>query len=316
MMLLEIFKNIVYYEVFPIPSIRNEFYLNYIEIVMKGEQKNLTVPEVAVRSSIQIFLAAKTDMKPIGFGSGCILFHRDRYFLVSVRHVTEDDTLGTYLETGIPSEEEGKPGFMLKPMGGLCYFDLYKVSNAKEIKELDDLFKAGEKMDITFAEIKENFELRQEELDFKAFKISQGHKMILDSRNIVEPSPEKTYCFFGRIRPDYSGMQLKMENTFKHSIKFHGTNKSFQLFVSPQVITDKYDYKGCSGAPIVDSDGFLVGLVSKVLVPSKVIYGFSFIECIKLLDLAIDTGMLSNEIPIAPQPIIPKEASDTDMENI
>lgn len=155
----------------------------------------MTVPELIVRSSIQIFLANKEHPQPEGFGSGCILYHRDKYFLLSVRHVTEDYYLKTFLETGIESEKDGQPGSLLQPIGGLCYFDLFNVADVNEIRELNDMFKGGNKLDITFAEIKHNIELRQPELDFKAFKIEAGYKVILDSREIAKPGKDKTYGF-------------------------------------------------------------------------------------------------------------------------
>lgn len=85
-----------------------------------------------------------------------------------------------------------------------------------------------------------------------------------------------------------------MENTLKHNLKFHRTTKHFHVFLAEEIITDAMNYKGCSGAPIIDSDGILVGLVSKIVVPSKLVYGFSIQECIKLLDIAMDTGMLTD----------------------
>ena len=87
-------------------------------------------------------------------------------------------------------------------------------------------------------------------------------------------------------------MTLKMENTLKHNLKFHGTLKNFHLFLSPSLIVNKNDYAGCSGAPILSEDGKLVALACMVKVNTKLIYGFSIYECIKLLNIAIDTGML------------------------
>jgi hypothetical protein len=255
---------------------------------MKDNSKPpLTVPEVIVRSSVQVFMANPVDMRPVGFGSGCILEHRDRYFFVSVRHVTDYEGLTTFLETGIRSEEEGKPGYMLQPIGGLYTFDLLKNTAAASVKHFEDLIKKGEKLDITFAEIKQNFELRQPAMDFGAFKIEEGHKMILDTRDIAEPSKDKSYAFFGRVKIQPGRLHIPMENTVKHGLKFHGVFKQFYQFNATEVILDKKDYQGCSGAPIIDSDGLLVALACKVVQGATLVLGFSIHECIKLLDYAI-----------------------------
>ena len=83
-----------------------------------------------------------------------------------------------------------------------------------------------------------------------------------------------------------------MENTVKYNLKYHRTDKHFHIFLAPEIIKDAIDYQGCSGAPIIDSQGKLVALACKVRIPSKMIYGFSIQECIRLLDVAIDTKML------------------------
>jgi len=64
------------------------------------------------------------------------------------------------------------------------------------------------------------------------------------------------------------------------------------MFLAPEIITDKENYEGCSGAPILDSQGRIVALACAVLTNSKVIYGFSIQECKKLLDYALQTWML------------------------
>lgn len=173
-----------------------------------------TAPELMVRSSIQILLADKENPKPEAFGSGCILEHRERFFLVSVRHVTDIEGLTTFLETNLPAD---KKGAWIKPIGGLCYFDLFKVSDATSINEFDDLLQNGQRLDITFAEIKENMELIQNELDFGAFKVEAGHKVIIDSRDIGTPTREENYGFHGRIKHEYEGFSLKMQNTVKYN---------------------------------------------------------------------------------------------------
>lgn len=83
-----------------------------------------------------------------------------------------------------------------------------------------------------------------------------------------------------------------MTPTLKNNLTFHRTNGYFHMFLAPEITQRKEDYEGCSGAPIIDSDGNLVALACKVLVGSKVLYGFSIQECIKLLKISLDSKML------------------------
>ncbi|WP_340155507.1 hypothetical protein, partial [uncultured Winogradskyella sp.] len=78
--------------------------------------------EKIVKSSIQIYVADPENMIPQGFGSGFILKYKGDFYLVSVSHVT-DYNLTTFLETNL-LDEEHRP--LLKPIGGLMYFNLLK----------------------------------------------------------------------------------------------------------------------------------------------------------------------------------------------
>lgn len=250
----------------------------------------MCVEELMVRSSIQLFLADPNLPKPVAFGSGCLIMHRERQFLISVAHVTNLDGLITHLETNLPSSEEGTP---IQPIGGLCYFDLLKITSNMNANEFETLLeKSGEPLDITFTEIKQPLTLIQPELDFGAFKVEEGYKVILSFDDLAVPDKDKTYGFYGKVRHGYSGKYLKMQPTLKNNLKFHRTHGHFHMFLAPDIITDVEDYEGCSGAPILDSEGRIVALACKIMKESKIIYGFSIQECKKLLNVALDTGML------------------------
>jgi hypothetical protein len=247
------------------------------------------VEELIVKSSIQVFMANPEHPKPEVFGSGCLVNYVDRLFFLSVFHVINYD-LSAYLETNLPANEIGPP---IQPIGGLCSFDLFKVTKDMQAKDFEALLqKPKETLDITFAEIKTPFTLLQPEIDFGAFKVEAGTKVHLYLDNIAEPTSEKKYGFYGKIKHEYKGKTLEMTPTLKHGLKFHRTNGYFHMFLAPEIIKDSEDYEGCSGAPILDDDGNLVALACKVMSGSRVIYGFSIQECIKLLRISLDTGML------------------------
>jgi len=247
------------------------------------------IEELRIKSSIQVFTADPANPKPEGFGSGCLVKYLDRLFFISVFHVTRGE-LTTFLEPNLPSSKEGTP---LAPIGGLCSFDLFKLTEGIDIKEFEDLLQNPlETLDITFAEIKHPIELLQPAMDFGFFKIEEGPKVQLYLENVAEPNKETTYGFYGKVKPKYKGIYLEMTPTLKDRLKFYRTNKYFHIFLAPEIIKDKADYQGCSGAPILDDDGNLVALACQIRVGTKMIYGFSIQECIKLLKISLDTGML------------------------
>lgn len=242
------------------------------------------------KSSIHIIMVEPGSILPKAFGSGCIVQYKERRFLVSVAHVTDLAGLQACVETNQPVVEGKTP---LYCVGAMCYFDQYKTDLPVQIFSAEDLFKNFEEtLEITFCEIKETIELLQPEWDFKLFKIDAGEKIILNLETAGDPDPTKLFGFCGRIRQDLKGNKLVMQPTMKLDLKYGGKKGRFHYYLAPELITDKEDYEGCSGAPILDQDGMLVGLASKIMTNTKVIYGFAIIECRNFIDLAIQTGML------------------------
>jgi hypothetical protein len=250
----------------------------------------MTVDELIVKSSIQIYQADKDILKPEGFGSGFIAKYLGHTFLVSVSHVTNDDGLTTFLETNLPTEGNTTP---LKPIGGLVYYDIFKVTDGMDLTDFENLIeKNGERIDITFAKLKEQFELKQPATDFGYFKVEVGEKVMLDLDYATVPNKENVYGFYGKVRPKYEGIYLKMTPTLKNGLKFHRTNGYFHMFLAPEIIKDKDDYRGCSGAPILDSEGRIVALACKIVENTKIVYGFSIQEWMKLMKITADANQL------------------------
>jgi hypothetical protein len=80
--------------------------------------------------------------------------------------------------------------------------------------------------------------------------------------------------------------------TFKLDLTYRRTTGRFHIFQTPKIITDKSDFEGCSGAPILDQDGMLVEVVQSVYVPSTMLLAFSISELKRLLDIAILTNLV------------------------
>jgi hypothetical protein len=228
---------------------------------------------------------------PYGFGSGCIAKYKDRYFFLTVAHVTDFD-LATCIETNQPSEGTQSK---LYSLGAMCFFDLYGMpaNAAVNIQSTDDLFKNfKERLDISFCEIKEKVELLQPEWDFGAYKIHAGEKVCLNLDLAGKPEKGKKYGFCGRVRQDLKDNTLESKPIIKFDIDYLSDKGNLHRFVLPELISDAEDYKGSSGAPILDEEGKLVALAAKVWEGTKMLYGFSIDECKKLLDYALATGML------------------------
>lgn len=246
-------------------------------------------------SSLHLIVVNKQDKTPVGFGSGFLVRYKERTFLISVAHVTNYENTETWIETNMPATDQGTPFYHV---GSMCFFDQYHVPadvRLDEIKAFEDLKLTYDKtLDITFCEIKENLYLIQPEWNFGAYQIAKGLKVALNIDEAGEPSKEKLFGFCGRIKQDTDEFNktIQSEVTLKLDLKYHKTIGRFHRFLTPDIITSQQDYQGCSGAPILDEEGMLVGIVQSIYTNTKILMAFSIDECKKLLDTGIITGML------------------------
>lgn len=245
------------------------------------------------RASLHIIMTG-ADKLPVDYGSGCIVKYRDKLYMLSVAHVTNIKDASACIETNEALVNDESP---LYCVGAISYFDQYKI-DPNLLKRpgfsFEDLTtkSKGTTLDIAFCNINEELNLLQKEWDFGAFKIEAGKKIYLDLDNISVPQEGKLYGFCGRVRQKLSGRLLRMKLTAKLNLQYSAKKGDFYTFRAPALIRDRDDYGGCSGAPILDEDGALVGLAQAVMANTLVIQAFSIERCKQLMDLAIATGLL------------------------
>ena len=107
-----------------------------------------------------------------------------------------------------------------------------------------------------------------------------------------EPDKQQDYGFCGRVRQEVNGNVIKSQPTFKSGLKYRGKKGSFYYFTAPKIISDADDYRGSSGAPVIEESGKLIGLAAKVWEGTQLIYVFPIERCKELVDTAILTKML------------------------
>jgi len=252
-----------------------------------------TFEEILIRSSVQVYTMINKEENPSGFGSGFILKHKNRYFLITVFHVVKDE-VETFLETNLPPKESNQ---MLQPIGGIYSFNLLKASPDITIEGLEELLtKPGEIIDIAFAEYfpEKMGPLLQRELDFGSFKVEKGIKVFIDENHIGTPDANNTFGFFGNIKHDYKGMSLISTPKLVNDLKYHKTFGDFHKFKLKKVTKTKEEFQGCSGAPIIDSLGNMVAIACKVATGSNLVYGFSISKCLELIDYVIKIDDINN----------------------
>jgi len=234
-----------------------------------------------VKTTQHLVLIDPNTKMPFSGGSGCLIIYKERLFLVSVQHVTDKIGKETCIDLGKTKDD----GTDLYNVGAMNYVDQYRIEGLDTVDpELIEL----KPLDLTYVEIKGDLEVFQKERQFGEYKITAGNKQMHYAETPEIPNKNECYSFFGRIRGKLNGNILEQQEKLVFCIKYDCKIENFERFLLHENITDPFDYKGTSGAPIISETGEIVAFVSKGIRGTNHLYGFSSAELKKFLDIYIE----------------------------
>ena len=225
--------------------------------------------------------------------------YRERVFLLTVAHATDIRGKAVCIVTNTFSDDGRASKFY--SVGAMLYFDVVKslenMPSDLTSEDLDNLrrMKKLEPVDFACCEIKEDIKCIQPELRIGEFEICQGRMVRMNINHAGDPDDDAEFGFFGTVRHRLKdGNRLEGEPTLRLGVQYDAVcdPQGFHQFRVPTCISNKHDYLGCSGAPIIDDSGKLVALLSSVVENSREIFGFSILRCRALLDRSIQCGLL------------------------
>ena len=76
----------------------------------------------------------------------------------------------------------------------------------------------------------------------------------------------------------------------RHSLKYERTIGRYHLLKAPKVIESEKEYEGCSGAPVFDTTGKFIGVLSSVNAGSQMMFVFDISQILRLIDYAVAAG--------------------------
>ena len=226
---------------------------------------------------------------PISSASGCIIRYKGRRFLISVSHaVLTEGKWG--LELGYDFEHKGIKYF-------LPQFEWLKQGsiNTKLIQSdfdcpIEDLIENPSIIDFAYAELPDWVEAVDEYFDFEKMIRYFCPKNILETNLAQKPIIGEKYSFYGNIRTvvnkEVKALILtpRMQMDIDYVSEFKDDYYRFRL---PDIIKDKYDYKGCSGAPILNNEGKLISLVTNGAENTNLLLGIRFEKLKIALDIKV-----------------------------
>jgi len=257
-------------------------------------ETTLPLWEALVKTSYQTQITHPSDKNcenPIGFGSGFIVEYNNNVFFVTADHVVHPDDYdckertGTDFVVSIFNNVKPESNFLstiVTPLGGFYYMEKFDLDKPHEALKLHD---------VTVCIMKEkHFEYRflTNEVRFISLTINAGDpKFRIPSDLFAEPSKDKLYFVYGKIRTKLVGIILHSEDTLKEGLKFMDNSGDYYLLNTPDVINDYEDWAGLSGSPVISETGECIGVLCSVNVNTKSIWVMPISQVKMLMDIAI-----------------------------
>lgn len=266
---------------------------------IEKDEKQLCLLELLNRTRLQLFTFEKGTMNksyPNGAGSGFFFKYKDNIFLVTADHVChpsdhkpninqrafEDKDVGI-VNNFVVKDENGIETPILTPIGGFYYFDKINFTIAKgfdDFKPFDATFAILEKDCIKYPFNNEGFWVKD------GLSVNAGLSMIcIPSKTIVTPVSNDWYIVYGHthFRMSTDGFHLTWDTTIHEGMRYLKDNGDYYVLTPAMPINDK-DWEGISGAPVLNQEGGLLGILCGGISKRKEIYVMKMNVVIALMD--------------------------------
>lgn len=201
------------------------------------------------------------DESPIGIASGCLVNYRNRRFILTVAHAVELGSSDWAIELGF-DERRGT--------------EIYRPHSFLYLGEMRCRTAAITEVDYCYAEVSMDIEPTFQYLTPLGPKSEKQHRHVFDMSKVAEPQANELFGFSGQVHPELHGTHaLVTEPTVYPGLRCTRSEGPFYEFALPVPHPGHDSFRGCSGAPIVDTQRRLVALVSSGDEAKNVIYGVS-----------------------------------------
>lgn len=211
---------------------------------------------------------------PDSVASGCIVNYRGRKFVLSVSHATGcGDNWAAEMrhDTGV--------GTLLHRFG-ITYF----------LTEVDITTNTQIEVDFSYSEVPLDFESWFQDLDKSGAVLSEERRVEFDFAR-HEPAVEEMYAFAGQVQTEVHSPDLLVSTMSVYpGLRYERTDNGYHIFRLPRPHPGHEAFRGCSGAPIVDSQRRVVGLVCSGDIEENTISAMSLARYGAALDAHILSG--------------------------
>ena len=212
------------------------------------------------------------ELRPINYASACLVNYREHLFVLTVSHATCNQGNWAIEVKYVPGK-----GMELFQLGGMGFLEGYRIKHNK-LK--------SKKVDFSYKLLSQPPAPRHQIMSTTGVILEDEPKYNLPSDLTLSPNLSEQYGFWGGTRQSFDSHNL----VITPKLEVGKTEGDMFFFKTSQPYKSYKEYRGCSGAPILTSDGRLVSLVVEGDKKKTGIYG---------LDLRIYKCALDAEIDMA-----------------
>jgi hypothetical protein len=252
----------------------------------------MEILELTVTSCIHLVRSNLTDLQPKSLGSGVIVKYKDRFFICTVSHFSNHPDENVGIVTGRVKDNQTEIYYL----GDFSYLTQIQFKDVPDAMDLEYCLanpeKSGTKLDLAFREISllDNIYQHMRVFDLNGLgtmTINEGGKTMLIIDDNYQIEKDELCSFYGRIRPSMVNGVLHFEEQLYWGLSIKNIGEHFIEMDLGSPINDHTRFKGCSGGPILDTRGRLIGLVTHGDndTSKSSIYGFRFDKIKQWIDL-------------------------------
>lgn len=243
----------------------------------------MEILRLTVTSCIHLVRSNLAELKPNSFASGVIVKYKERYFMCTVAHFVDFPDQNIGIITGRVKNNVAEIYYL----GDFSYLTEIKFEDEPDAEDLEYCVanpdESGKKLDIAFKEIALLDNIYQHERIFDLngigkITIEEGGKTYLVVDDDYEIKKDEICSFFGRIKFDIEEEKIDYQEQLYYGLPIKNITNNFIELELGMPVSDHKRFKGCSGAPVIDTRGRLIGLVThgEKDVTKSSVYAFRF----------------------------------------
>ena len=208
------------------------------------------------------------DLRPIYSASGCLIDYKGKRFILTVAHLTEDG--GNWaIETEFVAEGT----------------KLYQIGPMMFVRQMDLGTGDSKRLDFCYAIVPSDLTSVYQAVTMTGVVTDSAQRPLCDIDFDRVPDNSRKHGFSGLTGAKLDhGFYLRGEFRLELDLTYAGTEDEYFVFKLAHPHPGHEYYEGCSGAPIIDSDGKTVALVCGGCEGRSLIYGIP----VRIFEPALD----------------------------